>query len=165
MSGKALILSGTFLVAAIVPLAGARAEGNTQLTACGGAIKTTILTDTTPDTGTNNTQFVPLPGAKATLTVPAGARHCFKVRFSASASCSGGEGRSCLIEVRDTGNLAKPQGEIVFTSDSQLVAAHAFEWVKPAAPGTHTITVRIRVDDSRTGFLMSGWTMSIRLTN
>ena len=37
--------------------------------------------------------------------------------------------------------------------------------LKPAAPGTHTITVRIRVDDSRTGFLMSGWTMSIRLTN
>jgi hypothetical protein len=145
---------------------GARAAIITTATHCGAPIQSTVLTDMTGDIGTDKTEFQPLPAASAIIVVPAGAQRCIKVTFSASASCYGAAMADvCYVQVLDNGNPTNPPLEKIFTSESQILAAHSFEWVKRAGPGNHVITVRIKVQNAGTHFLMSGWTMDIELTN
>lgn len=164
MSYKTLAVFGALFVAAIAQ-AGVAQASDTLATQCGASISRKILTDTTPDIGTDQSQFVPLPGAKAVITVPASGPHCIKVRFSASVTCAVGEAPVCYVEAVDSGNLANPQEDIALASASERLTAHSFEWVRRASPGTHTISIMIRLSDTRTDFRISGWTMRVELTH
>jgi hypothetical protein len=166
MSYKAVVLFGAFIVATIGPVQGAHAVTNTVTTQCGAPIDSTVLTDTTPNTGTHHTTFLRLSGARAVIVVPAGPERCVDVRFDASASCKGAPTNNlCYVEVIDNEDRTNPSSEILFATDSEFPATHSFEWVKRLAPGSHTIAVQIRVTDTQTHFVINGWTMNIEVTN
>jgi hypothetical protein len=125
----------------------------------GAVIAKRARTRTTAFTTDLNNQWVNVPSATLTYTVPFfpfGIRRLFNVHFS--AECSKVNAGSVLIRVIDTvgvSPLEPNDGGRVLCSGGQPQATHTAIWVKNATPGIHTLRVQIlkftpgpaRIDD------------------
>ena len=71
-------------------------------TTTGGAITSIVTVREDAATSTSSTAFVDIPGATATITVPAGQSSLFIATFSAESTCTGTSGW-CAIRIMLTG--------------------------------------------------------------
>jgi hypothetical protein len=133
--------------------------------ACAAPIRSMVKTDT-GGLKTSATNFVNVPGAAATVTVPAGKSYCVKVRFSVQMRCFGSAGNDeCFIRVVSGGGVVfDPSIEVSF-STTQSVGVRSFEWVKELGPGSHAVRVQAVVQDAATQFDLQMWTLNVEVTN
>jgi hypothetical protein len=54
-------------------------------------------------------------------------------------------------------------GRQVFSSEQFFEESGAYEWVRRVGPGTHTIRIQGRVDDSDTDFVLDDWTFDVQV--
>jgi hypothetical protein len=115
--------------------------------------------------------FVDLPGASATLDLPADVdRMLLVLRFSAESSCSGGAGSDyCPVRITVDGMEALPAAGVDFAfdgTDSGTATAsswesHAMERTLTVGPGTHTVRIQWAVTSPATTFRLDDWTLAV----
>jgi hypothetical protein len=134
---------------------------------CGAPIRSIVKTDTAIFE-TNSSAFVNLPGAVATVDIPAGEIRCVKVRFSASVSCSQtAQSDVCVVRAGEIGgSVFDPAVNGIDFADEQgdALRTHSFEWVKQLSAGSHTIRVQAAVQNAATKFTIGAWTMDVEQT-
>jgi hypothetical protein len=133
---------------------------------CGASIGSDVKTETTLF-NTQSKNFVNVPGASVTVTVPSGQTRCVKVRFSVEGRCSlTGSTDACFIRVNATGaGLLDPAvNGIQFISEKDNNAAYSFQWVKALTAGTYTIKVEAAVQHAATNFTLAAWTLDVETT-
>jgi len=118
---------------------------------------------------TSSLTFVAVPGATATVKVPAGSKGLIIARFSAVSSCTdsvnvtGGYG--CELRVLVNGVEAAPasgQSEVFDSSAADGREAHAFERSRgPVGPGTYVVTVQYAVPAATVAFDLVGWSLEV----
>lgn len=115
---------------------------------------------------TSSTNFASVPGASATVAVPAGQTRCIKVVFTGEAACGGSGGTDfCYIRALDNGNEMDPRGDAqrAFVSEDSSAEAHAYEWIRRVGAGNHTIVVQGRVASSNSTFFLDDWTLDVQV--
>jgi hypothetical protein len=114
---------------------------------------------------TSSTTFATVPGAVQNVVVPAGQVRCIKVLFTAEVSCTDAFEDICYIRATDNGVEMHPSGggAQALSSESFLPESGAYEWVRRVGPGTHTIRIQGRVDDSDTEFVLDDWTFDVQV--
>jgi len=163
-------LSGRLLALAItVALVLVAVPGFAAVTHTGaGVAKITVITETNAQT-TSSTSYVPLPGATATITVPALKTQLVNVRFSAESYCFGSTSLSfnwCSVAVFADGVEMLPNSNFDFAFDANGNAddaweGHAMERTAVLGPGTHTISLQWAVTNAGVTFRLDDWTMAI----
>lgn len=131
------------------------------------SVRSTFIQVFTDDDAATATDLV---GASATMSVPSGQKALLLIRFSAATACYGGLAsgtHSCHVQALVDGATAPP-GEVSFdnnntNTESTQYGAHAMEWAKNVGAGTHTIQIRVRIDDSPgvVGFDLNPWTLTV----
>lgn len=147
---------------ALVALPSVAAVKNT-----GGAVaKITVITETNAQS-TSSTSFVDLPGASATITVPALKTQLVNVRFSAESYCFSSTATGwCSVRILADGVEMKPNSGEDFAFDASGNAddfweGHAMERTILLGAGTHTIDLQWVVTDPSIFFRLDDWTMAI----
>ena len=151
-------------LAVVVPAFGA-------VTHTGKAVaKITVVTETNAQS-TSSTSFVSLPGASASVTVPAGKFQLVNVRFSAESYCfsSTAEGW-CSVRILADGTEMLPDSGEDFAFDASgatddLWEGHAMERTLVLGQGTHNISVQWVVTDPSIFFRLDDWTMAVTQYN
>ena len=136
----------TFTKAGILALAFAAlvsvASAAPVVTQCGAPIKSIVKTDI-EFFNTTSEAPVTIPSASVTISVPAGATRCVRVRFSAIANCP----NACFLRAFENVNQLNPawvSNALRFSSDqTNNGMAHSFEWAGRVGAGLHTIRIKI----------------------
>ena len=99
-----------------------------------------------------------ISGATTAVTIASGSKGMLLIRFSSDTSCYGGipSGQdNCYLHVLVNGVEAMPTGDITFdtnnanTEVASAIEAHSMEWsTGRLGPGTYTVQVQAKVDDS-----------------
>jgi hypothetical protein len=178
---------GLMLVLCTAAVASPVEEGNRQTppslaiaglstTTCGSTISTVFLTQNMAASYTN-TSFATLPGAKFTVTVPAGQTRCVKLAFTADAACIfGSPSFGYLCYVRATYEKAgtsitemSPAGaglQVLAASDEGgKASAHGYTWIKKLGAGTYTIRIQTKGSASAPTFFLDEWTAELSVMN
>jgi hypothetical protein len=137
-----------------------------------GVFKTTVVTETAA-LSTTSPSFVSLPGATATITVPALKVHLVNVRFSAESYCFGSTGLAgnwCSIRILADGVEMLPNsgGDFAFNANGatdDFWEGHAMERTLVLGPGSHTITAQWAVTNSGVTFRLDDWTFAVTQYN
>lgn len=137
-----------------------------------GVFKTTVVTETNAQS-TSSTSYVNLPGASASITVPAGKIHLVNVRFSAESYCFGSTsdaGNWCTARVLVDGTEMLPNASSDYAFNANGTAddfweGHAMERTLVVGAGTHTITVQWAVTSANLFFRLDDWTMAVTQYN
>lgn len=137
-----------------------------------GIFKTIVVTETNAQS-TNSTSYVNLPGASATITVPAGKIHLVNVRFSAESYCFGSTsdaGNWCSVRILVDGTEMLPNSGFDFAFNANGNAddfweGHAMERTLVVGAGTHTVTVQWANTSSNLTFRLDDWTMLVTQYN
>lgn len=159
------------LTAALVALTVA-APAFAAVTHTGKAIfKTTVITETNSQF-TTSTSFVSLPGASASITVPAGKKHLVNIRFSAESRCSGSAASAwCSVRILANGVEMLPNSGTDFAFDANngsvddFWESNAMERTLVLAEGTYNITVEYSALFSGLTFRLDDWTMAVTQYN
>jgi hypothetical protein len=128
----------------------------------------TVVTDATGST-TTSTSFADVPGARATITVPAGQTQLVQATFSAESYCFGYSGLAyqfCSLRIlADTSEMLPKSGmDFAFDSNGQTDDAfegHSMSRTLVLGPGTHIIRLQAVVTDGGVGFTTDDWTLTI----
>jgi hypothetical protein len=157
-------VAGTALAAGVA--LGARAR-----TVVGGtSINRIVAVRSTDIRNTSSKTFADVPGATATITVPAGAHAVLLARFTTQEDCNVGDGNpsgSCMARIMIGGSEMQPAsgGQIIDT-----VANGAGAGVRSAAldrtsarlgPGTYTVHVQIRVTSGLMILEVTDWHLTV----
>ena len=148
--------------------------GTTIHKASGGKVTKVIARGSTEafDHGVG-TNFIPLPGARAKVTVPAGKRALVTARFSAETSCSNGTtgvSGHCAIRIMFGNKQGLPATGADYAFDSSDQGAedyfswegHSMERFRTLGPGTHTIKVQTKThNDPPLTFHIDDWTLIV----
>ena len=110
-----------------------------------------------------------LPDAVVTMRVPAGEEAFLLTRFSASSGCSGGSGEAfCCVRILVNGVPAKPSDYATFdsndtgTASGSDIEAHAIERsTGRLGPGTYTVKVQVRTDQTAMIFYLKDWHFAV----
>lgn len=119
--------------------------------------------------------WVTLPGAKTSITVPDGQQAILLARFSASSACWGGvsdNANACYIRILVNGAEAAPvssgwpfDSTEGATDQNYYFESHSLERATdPLGPGTYVVKAQAMVDTSDfslVGFAVSGYTMTV----
>ncbi len=117
-----------------------------------------------------STTYVALPGATATVTVPAGSRALIIARFAGVSDCIDSNGNvtggyTCNLRVMVNGLEAAPAGAQSSIFDATAAdgrEAHAMERSRgPVGPGTYVVTVQYSVAAATVSFYLDGWTLEV----
>ena len=118
-----------------------------------------------------STSFQNLPGATATITVPAGQVQLVQAEFSADSTCQGSFAENfCRLQILADGSEMTPvaAGDFAFdgvgTADD-FYEAHAMQRSVVLGPGTHTIRVQASVTLSGMAFYLDDWSFTITQYN
>jgi hypothetical protein len=171
---KVVALGAAMLLSISVAYA-AGAEGSPDLAgvtrASGRSITQVKLVRSTNLNFTSSQTFVAVPGASATVKVPAASKGVLVARFSAVSNCTepsnviGSYG--CELRVLVNGVEAAPasgQSEVFDSSGADGREAHAIERSRgPVGPGTYVVTVQYAVPAATVSFDLVGWTLEVDL--
>ncbi len=119
--------------------------------------------------------WVTLPGAKTSITVPDGQQAILLVRFSGSSACWGGvadNANACYIRILVNGAEAAPVSEgwpfdstESATDQNYFFESHSLDRATdPLGPGSYVVKAQARVDTSSfslVGFALSGYSMTV----
>lgn len=118
-----------------------------------------------------STSFQNLPGATATITVPAGQVQLVQAEFSADSTCQGSFAENfCRLQILADGAEMTPvaAGDFAFdgvgTADD-FYEAHAMQRMIVLGPGTHTIRVQASVTLLGMAFYLDDWSLTITQYN
>jgi hypothetical protein len=122
---------------------------------------------------TSSTSFADLPGASASIRVPAGKTQLVQVRFSAESTCFGNIGLAwCSIRILADGVEMLPNvgSDFAFDSDgldanglplTDYFEGHSMDRTVVLGPGTHTIELQWCVTNSGLSFQLDDWTLTV----
>jgi archaellum component FlaF (FlaF/FlaG flagellin family) len=165
-----LSLRKNLTVVALVALTVA-APAFASVTQTGKAVfKTTVVTETIA-TFTTSTGYVSLPGASASITVPAGKKQLVSVRFSAESQCVGSVNSWCSVRIVANGVEMLPNQGTDFAFDASngslddFWESNAVERTLVLPGGTYTISVEYMVRASGLTFRLDDWTMAVTQHN
>jgi hypothetical protein len=120
---------------------------------------------------TNSTTYVELPGASATVTVPAGQSSLIIASFTAESECAVGGGTGyCSVRILIGGLEANPGAGSEFHFDSfgsgsatDFSEAHAMTRSRgPLGPGTYAVQVQATVSAANTTFVLDDWHLTVQ---
>ena len=132
--------------------------------------KITVVTETNAQS-TSSTSFIALPGATATVTVPAGKFQLVNARFSAESYCFSSTATGwCSVRILADGTEMLPDSGEDFAFDASGNAddfweGHAMERTLVLGQGTHTISVQWVVTDPSIFFRLDDWTLAVTQYN
>jgi hypothetical protein len=138
----------------------------------GSVTQVQVVTESVAMT-TSSVPFVDLPGATATVTIPAGSSGLILARFSGESRCSGGVGAQwCSVRVLIGGVEADPVVGADFAFDSTDNAtettnsweSHSIERVRRLGAGTYTVKVQWAVTNAATSFRLDDWAFTVERT-
>lgn len=120
------------------------------------------------------TAYTDILGATATVKIASGSKGMLLIRFSGDTSCYGGivSGQdNCYVHVLVNGVEAMPVGDVSFdtnnanTEVASAIEAHSMEWsTGRLGPGTYTVQVQAKVDDSpccQVEFDINHWSLTV----
>ena len=159
LSGRLFLLAATVVAATT-----ATAKAANIVTDCGTLIGSRVITNSSP-VRTSSTTYVKL--ATTNITVPSGQTQCIKVLVTAETFCAGPGNIFDFCDIRVTLNgveTMRPAGGNFKAMDSEdnSSSGHAYEWVRRVSAGTHTISLEIRVRDSRSVFEVDDLTFDVQ---
>ena len=136
-----------------------------------GAPVTAVLTKTSDEYAfTDSTTLSGVPGMTAAVTVPSGERALLVITFSAVSACydvnsSGANTVYCRVDATVDG-VTVPPGQVNFDTagDGESFAweTNSMQFVAgPLDPGSHTVRIRYRVDESEGLFELSQRTLTV----
>jgi hypothetical protein len=118
-----------------------------------------------------STSFQNLPGAAATITVPAGQVQLVLADFRADSTCQGSFAENfCSVQILADGAEMAPvaAGDFAFdgvgTADD-FYEAHSMQRSILLGPGTHTIRVQALVTLSGMSFFLDDWSLTVTQYN
>jgi hypothetical protein len=118
-----------------------------------------------------STSFQNLPGATATINVPAGQVQLVQAEFSADSTCQGSFAENfCRLQILADGAEMTPvaAGDFAFdgvgTADD-FYEAHAMQRSTVLGPGKHTIRVQAAVTLSGMSFFLDDWSLTVTQYN
>lgn len=155
------LATGT-MVASLMLVGPSRAPAETGIS-CGASNSSAVRAETA-DFTSKSASFVDIPGAAASLTVPAAATRCIKLRFFASARCKTTNANDvCLLRVtvNNSTGMVHPQANIPFAGEDNKFVAHAFQWTTRLGAGEHTVRVQAALQNTATSFVLTAWTMDV----
>jgi hypothetical protein len=162
----------TFLILLVLITALASAPAYAAVTHSGGAVvKVTVVTETNSQS-TSFAGFVDLPGAKVTITVPAGAKQLVQARFVGESGCMpiAGDNFWCSIQIvavkasTTTRMLPDSGGDAAFdsvTGTQDNWEGHAVERSVVLPAGTYTVKVQWMVNDPFLTFSLDDWSFAV----
>jgi hypothetical protein len=118
-----------------------------------------------------STSFQNLPGATATITVPADKVQLVKAEFTADSTCQGAFAENfCRLQILADGAEMAPAGAGDFAFDGVGTAddfyeGHAMQRSILLGPGKHTIQVQAAVTLSGMSFFLDDWSLSVTQYN
>ena len=145
----------------------------------GTQVRVDLRSETTAQT-TNSVAFVDLPGANATVVVPANSSRLVEAAFSGESRCAGpGGGGWCSTRVIATNTVTgasvelRPQAGIDYAFDTDMTGAtddlyegHAMDRVMRLPGGANGATYRIRVQwvvtNNTIQFRLDDWLLTVR---
>ena len=153
-----------WLVALALSLFTATAKAEIVVTECGALISSRVLTNSSP-VRTSSPSYVKI--ATTNVIVPAGQTRCIKVLVTAETFCAGPGQIFDFCDIRLTLNgveTMQPPGGNFKTMDSEdnTSSGHAYEWVRRVSAGNYTLSVEIRVRDSRSVFEVDDLTFDVQ---
>ena len=153
-----------WLIALALSLFTATAKAEIVVTECGALISSRVLTNSSP-VRTSSPSYVKI--ATTNVIVPAGRNRCIKVLVTAETFCAGPGQIFDFCDIRLTLNgveTMQPSGGNFKAMDSEdnTSSGHAYEWVRRVSAGTHTLSVEIRVRDSRSVFEVDDLTFDVQ---
>lgn len=127
--------------------------------------KVTVVTESSPST-TNSTAFLDIPGASASISVPAGKTQLVQVRFSAESSCFGSTGWWCSVRILANGVEMLPAAGTNYAFDSSSATddyyeGNAMERTLLLGAGNYTILAQWAVLDAAVSFRLDDWTLTV----
>lgn len=171
---KAIKLN-TLFVAAItcLILAGSHSAFAVLQKRTGRSVAAVTVVTENADTFINSTSFQDLPGANATITIPAGKVQLVQAAYFAESSCVGEFGGNfCSLRILADGTEMSPsafEAPIDFAIDGvnadDLREGHAMQRSIVLGPGTHTIQMQAAVTNSFTGLFVDDWSLTITQYN
>jgi hypothetical protein len=118
-----------------------------------------------------STSFQNLPGATATITVPAGQVQLLQAEFSADSTCQGSFAENfCRLQILADGTEMNPVAAGDFAYDGvgnadDFYEAHSFQRSLVLGPGKHTIQVQASVTLAGMAFYMDDWSLTLTQYN
>ena len=152
----------------LVPLVFAFSPGTSVaeaiVTDCGALISSRTITNNSP-IRTSLQTYIKL--ATTTVTVPSGQSRCIKVLVTAKTFCAGPGQILDFCDIRVTLNgveTMQPAGGNFKAMDSEdnTSSGHAYLWVRRIGPGTHSLSLEVRVRDSRSVFEVDDLTFDVQ---
>ena len=149
----------------LVPLVFAFSPGTTIaeaiVTDCGAFISSRTVTNNSPIRTSLQTYI------KLAKTVPSGQSRCVKVLVTAKTFCAGPGQILDFCDIRVTLNgveTMQPAGGNFKAMDSEdnTSSGHAYLWVRRIGPGTHSLSLVVRVRDSRSVFEVDDLTFDVQ---
>jgi hypothetical protein len=140
-----------------------------QSITCGAAESALFKTETVPSSATGTT-LVPIPGATASIVIPAGGERCVKLTFSAVSRCrlngiiNNVDG--CFLRAAHNGLELDPKtAGAIFDNEAlqNIPAARTLVWVTRLGAGKHDFAVRRRGADADTTLEILSWTLAVEV--
>jgi hypothetical protein len=167
--GRALVL--LLGVGVLVVAAGSAIGAAKRTVATSGAGRSITAVRTASDATrfqTNSGTYVDVPGATATISIPAGATGLILIQFTASSICDQQDNLSCMVRAEINGTDAPP-GQIVWDrvpsggTNKIPLSAHAMDWsAGPLGPGSYTVQIQALGQlNSGGAFVLQGWHLTV----
>lgn len=145
------IAASIALLTLLLAAAGLAASGPTR--GFGGTTqgRTKIITSTQTQSILAQTEWVPIPGASTTITVPARQQALVVARFTSRGGCANNQ--QCALRIRVGDTMLEPygaddcapgcsaRGSDLFLSENQLTNATVEKAYSPLGPGTYPVAV------------------------
>jgi hypothetical protein len=117
---------------------------------------------------TTNGNFVNLPGATTSITIPGGGESWrILARFDAESLCEGPDGSWCSLQLLIGSAPGNPDDGSDYAFDAPGATpgddweGHALSRSRIRDPGTYTVTVQWRVVSGATSFQLDDWHLSV----
>ena len=166
-SGLTLV---AMLLASVVPAAISVLPASAQVTTVTNPTGSVRMVRGGTATTTSSVNFVDVPGAATTITIPAGTRAVLRARFVAESSCAGGAGY-CRVRILINGVEAQPAVGTDFAFDStnngnetsSSWESHAVERSSAIILPAGNYVVRVQQSTSSAGvtFRLDDWHLSV----
>lgn len=166
----------TFVVVAVLAsllVVGSVPAFATRQTFSGKSVAAVTVVTESADSFLNSTSYQNLPGATATITVPAGKVQLVQATYFAESTCvSTFHPHFCSVRILADGTEMSPsalEAAVEFAFDGSAAddfrEGHSMQRSILLGPGTHTIQVQVAVSASDDGIFLDDWSLTITQYN
>jgi hypothetical protein len=162
------VLSGAVAAAAVgwIWTQAGRAAAPSATTISGRGVQNVQYIRETEPSLTQNTDFVDIPEAVATVAVPSGRRAVVLIRLTGVVTCNGGAD-FCLVQATVDGIPAEPSGPIgivLANTDDPGPDTRSFEGSAALTAGMHTVKAQWAVTSEAAQFTIHNWHLTVEVT-